>query len=88
MVPSEEVQEVLADLKSMELVDNETLTVDIEMNRGKGRTLYWTGEKSYVFYNQKKTWYDAEMFCRSQKGHLASVASLDDKKKLDAKFSW
>ena len=36
-----------------------------------------------VLYVDKLSWHDAEAHCVSKNGHLASVASLQDKKEVD-----
>ena len=33
------------------------------------------GEKTYMAYTYKKTWSDAEAFCQTEEGHLASILS-------------
>ncbi|XP_028447342.1 galactose-specific lectin nattectin-like [Perca flavescens] len=40
----------------------------------------WTqlGSRCFAFYNQAKTWADAEFLCRGAGGHLASIRSAEE----------
>ena len=70
---------------AQEISDNDVLTVDIDIDLNENAKMsYWTGAKSYVFYNEKKTWSEAQAFCESKRGHLASVVTSNDKQSVDA----
>ena len=72
-----------------EEIGDRSLVIDIDVetpDRGAlGEVELWF-RSQLVFYPTYRTWHSAEAFCRSQNGHLASIASFQDKLAIDEIF--
>ena len=64
---------------------NGTLAVDVDVKvQQEGSLELLTAEQELVFYNISTTWLEAEEFCASEGGHLASVVSRHQYQRLKA----
>ena len=72
-----------------EEIGNRSLVIDIDIETSErgmlGEVELWF-RSQLVFNPTYMTWHNAEAYCRSQNGHLASIASFQDKLAMDDLF--
>ena len=59
----------------VDLIEDEGIREEVQISRG--------GPKVFKFHYGEKSWYEAEAFCQSMGGNLASIQSDEELQKLD-----